>query len=72
MKTSMLEYVKIILGKVSFNRSLFRKEYRKSLSWLSKHEADHLRAWLREQRTTLSGRLTGKKRITYTKPLTHE
>lgn len=50
MKTNMLEYMKIILRKVSFNRSLFRKEYRKSLTRLTKPEASELKKWLREQR----------------------
>jgi hypothetical protein len=49
MKTSMLEYSKTILSKVSFNRNLFRKEYRKSLNWLSQAEAEELRGWLRQQ-----------------------
>ncbi|MEQ9377655.1 MAG: hypothetical protein RIG68_20885 [Imperialibacter sp.] len=45
MKTSMLEYFKIILGKVSFDRKLLRKEYRKSLARLSKGEAKELKDW---------------------------
>lgn len=50
MKTSMLEYMKVILRKVSFDRSLFRKEYRKSLNWLSKNEVNELKSWLRTER----------------------
>lgn len=42
--------MKVILHKVSFNRSLFRKEYRKSLSWLSDNERTELRSWVRAQR----------------------
>lgn len=49
MKTSMLEYVKIILAKVSFSKILFRKEYRKSFNWLSKSESQELKAWIRQQ-----------------------
>ena len=49
----MLEYVKLILIKVSFDRRLFRKEYKKSLAWLSPNEAMELKAWLREQRFQL-------------------
>lgn len=49
MKTSMLEYFKMILGKVSFDRKLFRKEYRKSLCLLTKDEAAQLKSWLRQQ-----------------------
>jgi hypothetical protein len=50
LKLSMLEYMKMILSKVSFERRLFRKEYRKSLCWLSAAEASELKAWLREQK----------------------
>ncbi len=53
MKISMLEYFKIVLNKVSFDRKLFRKEYRKSLSWLTKDEANELKNWLRQQSLTL-------------------
>lgn len=52
MKTSMLEYFKIILDKVSFDRKLFRKEYRKSLSSLTNDEANQLKNWLRQQSIT--------------------
>ena len=48
MKTSMFDYVKLILAKVSFNRKLFRKEYRKSLKVLSANETSELKAWLRD------------------------
>lgn len=54
MKTTMLEYVKTILKKVSFDRRLFRKEYKKSLSWLTSHEINELRNWLRQQRLRIS------------------
>lgn len=50
MKTTMLEYAKIILRKVSFDKTLFRKEYKKSLHWLTRNEAAELKGWLREQR----------------------
>jgi hypothetical protein len=55
MKTesSMLKYVKTILDRMSFDRRLFRKEYRKSLSWLSKDEVNELRFWLRQQKLSL-------------------
>ncbi len=49
MKTNMLDYVKTILSKVSFDKRLFRKEYRKSLNWLSESEASQLKRWLRSQ-----------------------
>ncbi len=51
MESSMLKYVKTILDRMSFDRRLFRKEYRKSLAWLSKEEVSELRFWLRRQKT---------------------
>lgn len=49
MKTSMLEYVKTVLNKVSFDKRLFRKEYKKSHNWLTTGEIHELRAWLRKR-----------------------
>lgn len=49
MKTTMLEYAKIVLSKVSFDQILFRKEYRKSLALISPEDAAHLNLWLRQQ-----------------------
>jgi len=49
-KTSMLEYCKIILRKMSFNRKLFRKEYKKSLTYLSPEDQDKLKEWRRTVR----------------------
>lgn len=49
MKTSMLEYLKIILTKVSFDRRLFRKEYKKSFNQLSDKDIIELKRWLRQQ-----------------------
>ena len=46
-KNSMLAYCKLILEKMSFSRKLFRKEYRKSLSYLNDEEQSELRRWLR-------------------------
>jgi len=43
MKTSVLEYFKLILSRVSFDRRLFFKEYRKSKHWLSEHEKRELK-----------------------------
>ena len=45
VKTSMLTYAKIIIGKVSFCSRLTEKEYRKALSRLSKEEKEHLKKW---------------------------
>lgn len=54
MKTSMPEYVKTVLSKVSFDRRLFKKEYRKALRWLSTNEAHELKCWLRKPGFTLT------------------
>ncbi len=42
----MLEYQKMILEKVAFNKSLFEKELRKSTAMLSNNEAQELRNWV--------------------------
>lgn len=41
----MLEYVKVILSKVSFDKNLFEKELLKGLKTLVKEEAEELKAW---------------------------
>ena len=41
----MLEFCKKILNKVSFDKSLFKKELQKSKKWLSKTEMTHLKVW---------------------------
>lgn len=46
---SMLDYCKIILKKMSFNKRLFLKEYRKSLSYLTAEERNELRRWVRRE-----------------------
>lgn len=48
LKISMIEYCKIILKKISFNRKLFLKEYRKSFKHLSPQEQIQFRKWARE------------------------
>jgi len=45
----MLDYCKTILKAVSFDRRLFKKEYRKALLWLSNDEAKELRFWVRRE-----------------------
>jgi hypothetical protein len=45
----MLEYVKTILVKVSFDVRLFEKELRKALKMLVKQDLVLLRAWCYEQ-----------------------
>jgi len=46
---SMLEYCKIILGKMKFSRKLFRKEYRKTFQYLEPAEHSKLKQWLRQE-----------------------
>ena len=46
---SMLEYIKIILQKVSFDRRLFEKELRKAIRMLMPAEVKRLRDWCYEK-----------------------
>lgn len=46
--TVMLEYYKTVLGKVSFDPTLFRKELRKAFRTLVEDEKLALRDWLKE------------------------
>ena len=41
----MLEFSKKILSKVSFDKTLFKKELSKSTRWLSKQEVITLKIW---------------------------
>lgn len=41
----MLRFSKSILQKVSFDRTLFKKELRKSIYWLKKEELMMLKVW---------------------------
>jgi hypothetical protein len=50
MKKSMLEYTKTILTKVSFNKTLFFKEYKKARLYLQPQEVNALRDWLRKNK----------------------
>lgn len=45
----MLDYVKMILLKVSFNKALFEKELRKALKMLVPTEVPDFRAWCYQQ-----------------------
>lgn len=45
----MLEYVKLVLLKVSFSKTLFEKELRKAIRTLIPVELLQLRAWCYEQ-----------------------
>ena len=46
---TLLEYSKIILEKVSFDKKLFKKELRKALRWMPKEEMKDLVHWCREK-----------------------
>ena len=46
---SMLEYIKIILQKVSFDRRLFEKELRKAIRMLMPDEVKRLKMWCYEK-----------------------
>jgi hypothetical protein len=48
-KLSMLEYCKVILLKISFDRKLFRKEYRKTFNYLNAEEHKELKYWIRQK-----------------------
>ena len=45
MKT-MLEYQKMILEKVSFDKNIFKKELKKSIKWLQGEELKKLIHWV--------------------------
>lgn len=42
----MLELCKQILEKVSFDKYLFQKELRKSISWIQNEEMSKFRSWV--------------------------
>lgn len=45
----MLDYVKMILTKVSFNKALFEKELRKALKMLAPKDVPDFRSWCYQQ-----------------------
>ena len=47
MPNKMLEYCKTILQKISFSKSLFKKEYKKTFKYLSEGERVELKKWLK-------------------------
>jgi hypothetical protein len=53
VKGRMLDYCKLILMKMSFDRSLFRKEYRKTFAYLNEAEQQELKNWLRQNREVI-------------------
>ncbi|CAG5012368.1 hypothetical protein DYBT9275_05162 [Dyadobacter sp. CECT 9275] len=50
---SMLEYIKIILHKVSFDSRLFEKELRKAIRMLMPAEVKRLKLWCYEHYSTV-------------------
>lgn len=46
---TMLEYIKTILQKVSFDKSLFEKELKKAIAMLVPEEIRQLKSWCYEQ-----------------------
>jgi len=46
MSTNFLDYYKMVLDKVSFDRDLFVKEYRKATNQLPNHEVADLNRWI--------------------------
>jgi len=47
MPNKMLEYCKIVLQKISFSKSLFKKEYKKTFNYLTNDQHAELKKWLR-------------------------
>jgi len=47
MPNKMLEYCKTILQKISFSKTLFKKEYKKTFNYLNEGERVELKKWLR-------------------------
>lgn len=50
MKTSFLDYYKIILCKVSFDPKLLKKEYTKAIKMLNPPEVKELDRWCQQNR----------------------
>ncbi|MFN6943769.1 MAG: hypothetical protein ACK4ND_02405 [Cytophagaceae bacterium] len=44
----MLDYCKMILEKVSFDKTLFEKEYQKFKKWLPENQTGELEKWRQE------------------------
>jgi hypothetical protein len=49
MKTSFLDYYKVILDKVSFDKELLRKEYSKAMTRLPARDKRHLDNWAKSR-----------------------
>ena len=48
-KCSMLEYSKLILSKMTFDKKLFKKEFRKAFRYLNREERKQLIIWVRSK-----------------------
>jgi hypothetical protein len=49
MKKSFLDYYKLILDKVSFDKDLLKKEYSKAMTRLPERDKRHLDEWVRSR-----------------------
>jgi hypothetical protein len=49
----MLDYAKLILSKISFDKGLFEKEFRKAFRYLNGNDRRELIRWVRSQREML-------------------
>ena len=49
MKRSFLDYYKLILDKVAFDKDLLRKEYSKAMTRLPERDKRHLDEWVRSK-----------------------
>ncbi|WP_276371050.1 hypothetical protein [Chryseolinea sp. H1M3-3] len=64
MAIKMLEYCKTILQKISFNKRLFKKEYKKTFKYLTKDEHLELKKWLKSQLNGTNTRMAKAEVIT--------
>jgi hypothetical protein len=49
MKKTILEYTKMILSKVSFDKQLLKKEYKKAIKSLNISDKIELNSWMKSQ-----------------------
>ena len=54
----MLEYSKLILSKMTFDKKLFKKELRKAIRCLNREECKNLIAWVRSKSGTVTKALS--------------
>ena len=54
MKSSFLDYYKVILSKVSFDRRLLRKEYRKAIRSIDKNDHEDFHQWMKSSNLKIS------------------